>query len=195
MIFMTKHGWKCLAFLTAIVIGGAIVVSGCGDDDDDGGTGPGQGFVITDDQAGRWRITISFEDAEGQPLEGFDDQTTTETLCPGVDYAQDEYGDCDIDVLSSTSFRAQCSETTALPGMDCTIVITLDLTFVFEEEDFTATGPVSLSATGEDCEEEFEINGTANVVGERIGPVPPGDCGKSAGTTLTRLVPDCVWSY
>ena len=150
MLSLAERGWRCLAILTAIIIGAAIGVSGCGDDDDgdgDGVTNPPRGFIITEEQAGRWQWVMTFEDDEGEPLAGFDDQTFNETLCPGIDYAQDHYEDCNVNVLSSTSFRVRCAETIDLPGVSCSITTILDLTFNFETASFTATGPVTLSTS------------------------------------------------
>ena len=190
MLTLTKRGWGGLAVLAIVVASVAVGASGCGGDDDDV-TAPPKKFIITEEQSGVYDIAVTFEDDEGNPIPEMEHQTDTETVCPGEGFAQDEFGDCNVTVLSSSSFRVRCTEHEEMPGGDCSFSVTQDITLVFETDSFSATGPFTMVVEGTDCLEEFEIIGICNVTGVKTGEVPPGACEKSGLSDLTRLVPGC----
>jgi hypothetical protein len=143
-------------------------------------------FIITQEQAGVWEWTMTLRDCTtGEPIPGFPDDVQTETLCPGIDYADDQYGECNIEILSSNSFRGQCSETRTISG--CTMTANMDVTFTFETESFTGTGDVTVTFSGSGCAGMPNICGDFLAEGERTGPVPGGECTKGRTQGLELL--------
>jgi len=189
MRFCSKYGWSYFVILPLFTLVAAIEISGCSDDDEV--TAPVQGVVITEEQSGQYQLTVSFVDEEGNPIPDGPDQIDNQVLCPGIDYAQDEYGDCNMTVLSSSSFRVRCSETESSPNIDCSFSTTYDLTFVFEVTSFTGTGLFHIFSSGSECAGDIDFSGVCTITGTRIGPVPPGACGKSDGPFPMWLIPGC----
>jgi hypothetical protein len=181
----SKKRLELLWVLVLIGFTGGILVAGCGGDDDEP-TEPPQGFIISQEQAGVWEWTMTLRDCTtGDPIPGFPDDVVTETLCPGIDYADEQLPDCTIEILSSNSFRGECRETQTISG--CTMTATMDVTFTFETESFTGTGDVTVTFSGSGCAGMPDICGDFLAEGERTGPVPEGECGKGRPQGLELL--------